>query len=131
MTTIDSVHQHSALSAATRANQATAKETEDRFLTLLVTQLQNQDPLNPMDNAQITSQMSQMATVNGINALNATLDSITGQMDLSQAMQASNLIGKGVLIPGSKISLGTSSDGQKVATTFGVDLMRNADSVTI
>ena len=44
--------------------------SEDRFLKLLVAQMQNQDPLNPMDNAQVTSQMAQINTVSGIEKLN-------------------------------------------------------------
>ena len=47
-------------------------ESQDRFLKLLVTQMKNQDPLNPMDNAQVTSQMAQLSTVSGIDKLNAT-----------------------------------------------------------
>ncbi len=48
----------------------------DKFMTLLVTQLKNQDPLNPLDNAQVTSQLAQLTTVNGVNKLNATLESL-------------------------------------------------------
>ena len=44
----------------------TATEMQDRFLTLLVAQINNQDPLNPMDNAQMTTQMAQINTVSGI-----------------------------------------------------------------
>ena len=49
---------------------ADATITSDRFLKLLVAQMQNQDPLNPMDNAQVTSQMAQINTVTGIDKLN-------------------------------------------------------------
>lgn len=96
-------------------NKSAMAETEDRFLTMLITQLRNQDPLNPMDNAQVTTQMAQMSTVAGIQQLNNTLLAVAGQMDVSQSMQAANLIGKQVLVPGSKVSLGTSQDGEKVA----------------
>ncbi|MEO7151273.1 MAG: flagellar hook capping FlgD N-terminal domain-containing protein, partial [Burkholderiaceae bacterium] len=50
----------------------------DRFLKLLVAQMQNQDPLNPMDNAQVTSQMAQINTVNGIEKLNTTVQGLSG-----------------------------------------------------
>lgn len=62
------------------ANTASAasEATQDRFLKLLVTQLQNQDPLNPMDNAQMTTQMAQISTVTGIEKLNTTLSSMIG-----------------------------------------------------
>ena len=52
---------------------------EDRFLKLLVAQMQNQDPLNPMDNAQVTSQMAQIQSVNGIEKLNRTVESLGSQ----------------------------------------------------
>lgn len=108
--------------------------TQSQFLTLLVTQLQNQDPLNPMDNAEVTSQIAQLSTVNGINQLNNTLLALSGQMDMSQSMQAANLIGKEVLVPGEKISLGsTTVDGvtTPVATPFGVDLISDAAKMVV
>lgn len=108
-------------------------DTQDRFLTLLVTQLRNQDPLNPMDNAQVTSQIAQLSTVNGINQLNTTLLALSGQMDVSQSMQAANLIGKGVLVPGSKVSLGSNPDDPtlKETTPFGIDLVTPAAKVVV
>jgi len=104
--------------------------TQDRFLTLLMTQLRNQDPLNPLDNAQVTSQIAQLSTVNGINQLNNTLLSLSGQLDVGQSMQAANLIGKGVLVPGDKVALGADADGALVATPFGADLLKPAAKLT-
>jgi len=119
------------------AGAAAAQRTsdiQDRFMTLLVTQLRNQDPLNPLDNAQVTSQLAQLETVNGITQLNNTLLALSGQMDLSQSMQAANLIGKDVLFPGEKVSLGSSTkDGVTTteATPFGVDVIAAAAKVTV
>lgn len=101
--------------------------TQNQFLTILVTQLQNQDPLNPMDNAQVTSQIAQLSTVNGIQQLNNTLLALSGQMDMSQSLQAAGLIGKDILYPGDKVSVG--ADG--AATTFGIDLMSAATKATV
>ncbi|MCZ4330651.1 flagellar hook capping FlgD N-terminal domain-containing protein [Castellaniella denitrificans] len=107
-------------------------DTQDRFLTLLVTQLKNQDPLNPMDNAEVTSQIAQLSMVNGIQGLNNTLLALSGQMDMSQSLQAAGLIGKDVLYPGEKISLGTDQEsGAKAATPFGIDLMSGAAKTTV
>ena len=53
---------------ATTANDSAA--AQDRFLKLLVAQLNNQDPMTPMDNAQMTSQIAQINTVTGIQQLN-------------------------------------------------------------
>ncbi len=132
MPTVDgSNYQRSAaMGLAGAQSQNVMADTQDRFLTLLVTQLQNQDPLNPLDNAQVTSQIAQMSTVSGITQLNNTLLAITGQMDVTQSMQAAGLIGKDVLVPGSKVLLG-GGEGEKVATPFGVDLYKPATSVDV
>jgi len=108
-------------------------DTQNQFLTLLVTQLQNQDPLNPMDNSEVTSQIAQLSTVNGIQQLNNTLLALSGQMDMSQSLQAANLIGKDILYPGGKISLGSApgDPSAKTATPFGVDLMAGTATTTV
>jgi len=95
--------------------------------------LQNQDPTNPMQNNELTTQLAQISTVSGIEKLNTTLGSISGQLDSSQSMQASTLIGHGVMIPGSTILAGSSStDGTSTTSTtpFGVELQQSADKVT-
>ena len=104
---------------------STADDAQNRFMTLLVTQMKNQDPLNPLDNAQITSQLAQLSTLNGINQLNTTLDALKGSYQASQTLQATSMIGHGVFVPGSDMSL---SDGKAV---FGADLASAADSVQI
>ena len=56
-----------------------AQETSDRFLKLLVAQLQNQDPMNPMDNAAVTTQMAQIQTVTGVSTLNSSIQGLASQ----------------------------------------------------
>lgn len=104
---------------------STTNDMENRFLTLLTTQLKNQDPLNPLDNAQLTSQLAQINTVNGIERLNASLSKLLSAYDSSQAMQTSALIGKSVLVAGSGLAL---SGGY---TGAGIKLDEAADQVTI
>lgn len=125
--------QAAALASATSSTEKLMADTEDRFLTLLVTQLRNQDPLNPMDNAEVTSQIAQLSTVNGVNQLNNTLLALSGQLDLSQSMQAAALIGKGVLVPGSRVLLGSvpGDEQQKQATPLGVDVVSPAAGVEV
>ncbi|HUW50392.1 MAG TPA: flagellar hook assembly protein FlgD [Sulfuricella sp.] len=91
----------SSSAAATSATQS----TEDRFLKLLVTQMKNQDPLNPLDNAQVTSQMAQLSTVTGIEKLNSTLQAMSSSFIANQSLQAAGMIGRSVLAPGSTLSL--------------------------
>ncbi|TDP71655.1 flagellar hook assembly protein FlgD [Roseateles toxinivorans] len=83
-------------------NQA---DTQDRFLKLLVTQMQNQDPMNPMDNAQVTSQMAQIQTVSGIETLNGSVQSLTSQFANMQALQSVAMVGHNVLIPGDRLAI--------------------------
>jgi flagellar basal-body rod modification protein FlgD len=97
----------------------------DKFMTLLVTQLKNQDPLNPLDNAQITSQLAQLSTVTGVNKLNTTLESLKSSYQSAEAMQATNLIGHGVLVEGNKLAL---SGGKAI---LGVELGSAADNVQV
>jgi len=83
----------------------TASEQQDKFLKLLITQLKNQDPLNPLDNAQMTTQIAQMSSLQGIEKLNATLESLASNLTGNQAMQAAALVGHDVMAPGSEMHL--------------------------
>lgn len=123
MTTIQSATAAAANNIA--ATQDLLADTQERFLTLLITQLQNQDPMNPMDNDKITSQVAQLSTVTGINQLNQTLLALSGQLDVSQSMQAASLIGKEILVPGAAIKVGTGEAGTQI-THFGMELLSNA-----
>ncbi len=91
--------------SASAASATSAKEASERFLKLLVTQLQNQDPMNPVDNAQMTSQMAQISTVSGIEKLNSTVEGLTHQFVQMQAMQGASLVGKDVILKGDKLSV--------------------------
>lgn len=110
---------------ARKAEVDSVQADTDKFMTLLVTQLKNQDPLNPLDNAQVTSQLAQLSTVTGVNKLNATLESLKSSYQSAEAMQATNLIGHGVLVEGDKLSL------QKSQAILGVELDSAADNVQV
>lgn len=83
----------------------TAQEQNDRFLKLLTTQLTNQDPLNPMDNAQMTSQMAQISTVSGIESLNSTMAKLNTQFVQLQALQGASLVGHDVVVKGDALGM--------------------------
>jgi flagellar basal-body rod modification protein FlgD len=132
MTTVSSTNSTSdifaSINAANNAGTAATSSTQDaqdRFLTLLVTQLKNQDPLNPMDNSQMTSQLAQISTVSGIDKLNTTLNTLVDSIGNSQSMQAADMIGKNVLVPGTQMTL---SNGAAYA---GINLSGAADQVTL
>ncbi len=140
MTTISGVVDTATLNSTTSSTSTTTSTDsvtadQDKFLKLLVTQLQNQDPLNPMDNSEMTSQLAQLSTVTGINQLNATLTTL--QSDLStntETTTAISMIGKGILVEGKGIELSstTADDGTVTnSSVFGIDLASAAESVTI
>ncbi len=100
-------------------------QAQNRFLKLLTTQLKMQDPLNPMDNAQVTSQLAQISTVDGISKLNSTLEKLSASSSEGQHLQAAALVGHAVLVEGSNLGLvnGTSMGG--------IELTTPADRVTV
>ncbi len=89
----------------TTAASSAATTQQDSFMRLLVTQLKNQDPLNPMDNAQMTSQMAQISTVSGIEKLNVTLQALSASLTPNQTLQAAGMIGHGVMVAGNGVDL--------------------------
>lgn len=130
MTTVSSTTNDAfaAINAAAASNKTTTsatQESEDRFLKLLTTQLKNQDPLNPMDNAQMTSQLAQMSTVSGIEKLNSTLDTLVSSIGASQSIESAAMIGKSVLVPGTQLTL---ASGEAYG---GISLSSAADQVTL
>ncbi|KQV54231.1 MULTISPECIES: flagellar hook assembly protein FlgD [unclassified Duganella] len=98
---------------------------QDKFMTLLITQLKNQDPLNPLDNAQVTSQLAQLQTVTGINKLNETIESLKKDYANSASLQATNLINHGVLAAGKNLQLASSKG------LFGVEMKNAVDTLQI
>lgn len=71
----------------------------EQFLSIMTTQLQNQDPLEPLDNGDFLGQMAQFGTVTGIENLNKSFSSFSNSISSGQALQAGNLVGKSVLAP--------------------------------
>ena len=80
------------------ADSRNSDEIQDRFMTLLITQIKNQDPLNPLDNSEVTSQLAQLNTVSGIERLNDTFSSMAASFTAGQTLQAAALVGRGVLV---------------------------------
>ena len=115
----------STAAASAASSTVNGAASEDRFLKLLVAQLSNQDPLNPMDNAQMTSQMAQISTVSSIEKVNDTLGSLAGQLASLQMLQAGSLVGRNVLVEGDKLAIRQGKAGG------AIDLAGRAESVTI
>lgn len=132
MSTISSIGQttsSSSASATSAAANAAADPAaaQDRFLKLLVAQLNNQDPMNPLDNAQMTSQIAQINTVTGIQQLNDTVNQLASQLAVQQLVQGSSLVGHQVLVDGNTLAV----DAQSGQASGGFDLSAAAASVTV
>lgn len=108
-----------------KTNGSSVADVQDRFMTLLVTQMKNQDPLNPMDNAQVTSQMAQLSTVTGIDKLNETMAALISSVQVGQSYQATSMIGHNVLVSGNTVST------EGAGGYFGVELPVGADKLSI
>ncbi len=121
-------------SGGAQANNTDPVAAQERFLKLFVAQLNNQDPLNPLDNAEMTSQMAQINTVTGIQQVNETLKSIATQFSAAQNMQGASLVGRQVVSEGNQVSV----DGDVVrgslvmsgaADSVRVDLLNAAGEI--
>jgi flagellar basal-body rod modification protein FlgD len=132
ITASSSIPGANAASAAASTASVSNSDSEQRFLKLLVTQLNNQDPLNPMENAELTSQLAQMSTVSGIEKLNSTLSGLVSQSGSNQVLQAASLIGYNVLSPGNTLATKAAEEGKDpAAQAFAVQLPGTAADVEI
>ncbi|MDR1227583.1 MAG: flagellar hook assembly protein FlgD [Azoarcus sp.] len=102
--------------------KSSGESEQSRFLTLLMTQLRNQDPMNPLENAELTSQLAQMSTVDGIERLNKMVTSLLGTQALSDSAA---LVGRGVLVEGKGLGL------TEAGAIGGFELNSPADTVTL
>ena len=113
----------SADATATSSTSTSSADIQDRFLKLLVAQLSNQDPMNPMDNAQMTTQMAQINTVTGIESLNTTMKAMAAQMSSQQMLQSGDMVGRSVLTEGNQIAIdGTTAVGAVELATGATDV---------
>ena len=123
-TTLNTLNGTGPVGSVNSANEA---GSQDRFLKLLVTQLKNQDPMSPMDNAQLTSQIAQINTVSGIATLNTSVQGLSSQFLQMQTLQGASLVGKDVIVPGSKLDIDTAA----AAGQGGFELASAADAVKV
>lgn len=95
-----------------RSQSTSANETKDGdlatedFLALMTTQLQNQDPLKPLESGDFLGQIASFSTVSGIGELNNSFDGFAQSMQSDQALRGSALVGRSVLVPSSLGNLG-------------------------
>lgn len=112
-----------------REKQPAAKEKElgqDVFLELMVTQMRNQDPLDPQSNSDFVAQLAQFSSVEGLDKLNNTMDNFVGSFQSGQALQASSMVGRMVKVESDTSYL--SNDGVVAGT---IDLPQSTNDLKI
>ena len=111
------VYDRTAPPTPTTSNGTSAADLSKNFLKMLTVQLQNQDPMNPMDNAAMTSQLAALNQVDGINKLNTSVTALVAQMQSANFMNLSSSVGKTALAEGSQIYF----SGQDVGMSAKLD----------
>ncbi len=115
------------LNKTTQSKQKAPDELgQDDFLALMTAQLKFQDPLKPMENGDFLAQMAQFSTVSGINDLNSSFNSMSTAFQSNQALQASTMVGRDVLVPGDQARL-----GETEPLVAAVDLDQPAKQVVV
>ncbi len=99
---------------------------QSEFFELMVAQLNNQDPLNPLESNEFLSQVAQFSTVSGIQSIERSIGALVTSMESNQALQASTLVGREVLVP-TEIAHLESGDG----VTGAVEVTGGFTDVTI
>ncbi|QCI22201.1 flagellar hook capping FlgD N-terminal domain-containing protein [Buchnera aphidicola] len=101
-------------------------DLQKNFLSLLIAQIKNQDPTDPIKNTELTTQLAQINTASGIERLNNTVGNFSNQINQNKNIQVSSLIGRRVMIPRNQIV-----HTKNTKTRLGVELIGNATSITI
>ncbi len=127
MTTVSAdVYAALGLGGSTTETQSSNELQMQDFLDLMVTELTHQDPFKPMENSELGSQISQFATVSGIDKLNESFSGLQSSLLSDQALQAANLVGREVLVP---TSVGYLENGGSINGVVGLDA--SAANVTV
>ncbi|VAW87201.1 Flagellar basal-body rod modification protein FlgD [hydrothermal vent metagenome] len=107
------------LGANPKAEKPASKS--DEFLTLMLAQIQNQDPLKPMDNGEFLTQLAQIETAGGIADLQQSTNDVVNALQSSQALQASSMVGRSVVVPSDVSNLSNGRLGGSVAVVDAAD----------
>ncbi|WP_304440299.1 flagellar hook assembly protein FlgD, partial [Oleiphilus sp. HI0067] len=81
---------------------------KNEFLDLMIAQLENQNPLEPQDNGAFISQLAEFSALEEMQQINNTVNNFTNKFQSTQALQASAMVGRSVLVPGAEAPLSAS-----------------------
>lgn len=100
--------------------------SQEDFMKLMMAQMQHQDPMKPMENGDFISQMAQFSSVEGLKDIKDSFNTLANAMQSSQALQASSMVGRKVMVPGEMAELAAGG-----TLRGGVDIPQEAESVVI
>ena len=120
----NNVNQTADSIGARSSNELSNRKTEltqEDFFALLTTQLAQQDPFKPLDNTEFVAQMAQFSSLESLQAMQDSFSSLASAMTSNQALQASALVGRTVLVPSNvtKFDGSTSVEGIAAASDPG------------
>jgi flagellar basal-body rod modification protein FlgD len=116
----------SALGMTPPTTQTSGTTSQDTFLTLMMTQLQNQDPMQPLQSGEFLSQLAAFETAAGVDGIQSSVGQLNQSLYTSQALQAASLLGHNVLTDGSTVTLGDTN-----SVSGFVDLTESASPVEV
>ncbi len=96
--------------SSSKTEAAGSDDMQDQFMTLMLTQMKNQDPLKPMENGEFLAQLAQFNTVTGVQELQQSFENFALSMQTNQALQASSLVGREVSVPGPEVMFNSGSN---------------------
>jgi flagellar basal-body rod modification protein FlgD len=118
-----------AAAAAKAANAKKAELNQEDFLTLMISQLKNQDPFKPMDPAQYVGQLAQFSSVSGLADINKNISSLTDSLRGNQVLDGAALIGRTVIAEGNQVYRYVPEEGEAIPTQGAVEVPAGASSV--
>ena len=125
MSTVPSVNSGNTVASTTRTSQIQKTLGQDDFLKMLIAQLQNQDPLNPLQGADFAAQLAQFSSLDQLTQINTQLSNLASSFSSANNSQAVSLIGDEVVANGNSITVSGTS------TTLAYNLSQNAQQGTI
>lgn len=133
MATIDNNISSTINNLGLGAQSAPAKKSQDQlgqteFLNLMITQLKTQDPFSPMENGDFISQMAQFSSVTGLAELQQSFEKLANSLQSNQALQASTLVGRTVLVPS---AIGTLPEGGSISGALNLPVSSGSVAVNI
>ena len=99
---------------------------QEDFMNLMMAQIKHQDPMKPMENGDFISQMAEFSSVSGLKELKDSFNTLANALQSSQALQASSMVGRQVLVPGDVAELNS-----KGGIRGSVDVPHAAEKVTV